>query len=369
MPYNITFDPNPSAEDIQVIGDGIMANAKQQNGLDPLQFFAFFVRDEQSKIVGGCNGSTLHGGLYIDQLWVDASIRHQHYGTRLMQEAEKFGKEKGCTFATVNTMSWEAPEFYKKLGFEVEFVRHGFMHGATFYFLRKALDTSPQNASQFINTATTANPALQTDMVLNAIVEELQTTHHCHTIILYGSRARGDFKPSSDYDVAGITATGDKKWIARFDEKYQVFHDIFIFPENELIAPNETHLQMSDGIVIIDHNDVGKRLIEALKMMEKESLSITVDEIQARKIWYKKMFSRAEVADLEGKYRHIWSIFRMLEDYFAFKKLHYHGPKKAFQYLAKYDPDILNLFERALSNTNDIKSLKQLIEKITEINK
>ena len=369
MAYHITFDPNPSAEDVQVLGDGIMANAKQQQGLDPLQFFAFFVRDDQNKIIGGCNGSTLHGGLYIDQLWVDESIRHQHYGTQLMQAAEQFGKEKGCTFATVNTMSWEAPEFYKKLGFEVEFVRHGFMYGATFYFLRKALDHRPQNSSQFINTAIISNASLQTDMVLNAIVKELQTIYHCHTIILYGSRARGDFKPTSDYDVAGITANGDKKWISRFDEKHQVFHDIFIFPEKELATPNETHLQMSDGIVIIDHNDIGQHLIETLKTIEKEPLSITVDEIQARKTWYQKMLARAEVGDLEGQYRHIWSIFTILEDYFAFKQLRYRGPKKAFQYLAKHDPDILNLFEHALSNTNDIKSLKQLIEKITENNK
>ena len=231
-----------------------MANAKQQQGLDPLQFFAFFVRDKQNKIIGGCNGSTLHGGLYIDQLWVDESIRHQHYGTQLMQAAEQFGKEKGCTFATVNTMSWEAPEFYKKLGFEIEFVRHGFMHGATFYFLRKSLEHRLQNTPPFINTAVSSNPSLKTDLVLNAIVEELQTIYHCHTIILYGSRARGDFNLTSDYDVAGITATGDKKWIARFDEKHQVFHDIFIFPEKELAAPNDAHLQMSDGIVILDHN-------------------------------------------------------------------------------------------------------------------
>ena len=139
MPYNITFDPNPSTEDVQILGDGIMANIKQQRKLDPLQFFAFFIRDEHNKILGGCNGGTLHGGLHIDQLWVDESIRDQHYGTTLILAAEKFGKERGCAFATVNTMSWEAPEFYKKLGFEVEFIRHGFKHDSSFYFLRKAL--------------------------------------------------------------------------------------------------------------------------------------------------------------------------------------------------------------------------------------
>ncbi len=31
------------------------------------------------------------------------------------------------------------------------------------------------------------------------------------------------------------------------------------------------------------------------------------------------MLARAEVQDIEGKYRHIWVIFAILEDYFSFK--------------------------------------------------
>ena len=208
----------------------------------------------------------------------------------------------------------------------------------------------------------------QTDKMLCSIVEELQTIYHCHIIVLYGSRARGDFKSTSDYDVAGFTSIDEKKWIARFDSTHQVFHDIFIFPKKELAAPNDTHLQMSDGVVILDHADIGKHFLETLKSMEAEPLSITDDELQARRVWYQKMLARAEVGDLEGKYRHIWSIFTILEDYFAFKKMRYHGPKKAFQYLNKYDLDVLNLFEGALSDTNNLKLLKQLIEKITENN-
>ncbi|HHT0594103.1 TPA: nucleotidyltransferase family protein [Legionella anisa] len=48
------------------------------------------------------------------------------------------------------------------------------------------------------------------DPILKAIVEELMSLYHCHTIILCGSRARGDFTASSDNDVAGIMKTGEK---------------------------------------------------------------------------------------------------------------------------------------------------------------
>ena len=46
------------------------------------------------------------------------------------------------------------------------------------------------------------------DPVLQQIIDELRATHGCHTFILYGSRARGDFTPSSDYDILGIRPSG-----------------------------------------------------------------------------------------------------------------------------------------------------------------
>ena len=204
----------------------------------------------------------------------------------------------------------------------------------------------------------------QDDKVLQSIVNELQLTHHCHTIILYGSRARGDFSKTSDYDVAGVTTSGDNKWIARFDEENQVFHDIFVFPKAELTTPLASHLQMTDGIVLCDHQDFGKKLLQTLRHMATLPESISTDEIASRKVWYRKMLARAEIRDIEGKYRHIWVIFTILEDYFSFKQQRYQGPKKAFQYLAKHDPKILALFDSALSNTQNVTDLKLLIEAI-----
>ena len=147
MAYTITFEKNPKASDVQVLGDGIIEFAKQETQHTPMAFFAYFIRDDDTQSRGGCNGSTLYGCLYIDQLWVETSLRGQDYGTRLVNAALAFGSEKHCTFATVNTMSWEALGFYQKLGFEVEFQRTGFEHNAVFYFLRKSLTpvSYPQN--------------------------------------------------------------------------------------------------------------------------------------------------------------------------------------------------------------------------------
>ncbi len=203
------------------------------------------------------------------------------------------------------------------------------------------------------------------DAVLCTIVNELIDTYRCHTIIIYGSRARGDFTLTSDYDVAGASdSISEKQWIARFDEKHQVFHDIFIFPETELITPNETHLQMSDGVVLLESNQFGQQLLKKLQILIQQPPSITDNEIAGRKMWYKKMLSRAEISDIEGKYRQLWTIYTILEDYFVFHRQRYLGPKKAFQYLEKHDPTVFILFENALADANDIVRLKVLIQTI-----
>jgi GNAT superfamily N-acetyltransferase len=57
-----------------------------------------------------------YGSLYIDQLWVSDSIRHQGIGTQLIEAAFQYGKNKDCTFATVNTRIGKRLVFIKKQG-------------------------------------------------------------------------------------------------------------------------------------------------------------------------------------------------------------------------------------------------------------
>lgn len=206
--------------------------------------------------------------------------------------------------------------------------------------------------------------SIENDVVLRVIVEELEEKYDCHTVILYGSRARGDYTLASDYDVAGISQSGEKQRIARFDDLHNVYHDIFIYPENDFSPLQEEHLNMVDGKVIVQANNFGSNLLNQLKHFLNEPAFISENEIQTRKVWYKKMASRAEVGDLEGKYRHIWAIFAILEDYFVFAGIRYQGPKKAFQYLEQHDLKTLALFHEALTNTQDIDALNKLIANI-----
>ncbi len=119
--------------------EGINDEAVRTKGMDPIFSFGICIEDEKQNLLGGVKGVTYYGCLYVDMLWIEKNLRHLGWGTKLMREAEKIGKEKECTFATVNTMDWEALSFYQKLGYAIEFTRDGYKKGSKLYMLRKQL--------------------------------------------------------------------------------------------------------------------------------------------------------------------------------------------------------------------------------------
>jgi hypothetical protein len=56
-----------------------------------------------------------------------------------MKKALQYGRDKDCPFAFVETMSFQALDFYQKMGFQLELTRTGYAHGTSFHYLRKDL--------------------------------------------------------------------------------------------------------------------------------------------------------------------------------------------------------------------------------------
>lgn len=101
--------------------------------------FAIFVRSKEGWIIAGCNGSIIFGSIYTDQLWVDPNLRKRGVGKILMEAIHEYGKKHFCTIATVTTMSFQAPSFYQKLGYKIDFSREGYNKGASCIFMSKKL--------------------------------------------------------------------------------------------------------------------------------------------------------------------------------------------------------------------------------------
>lgn len=133
------FTQNPAPADIKYLTQGLADYADEMRQQKPQEDFAFFLRDEQDKIIAGCNGIIYYGCMYVDQLWVDAAHRGQNHGSKLLREAEDYAKRKGCFCVTLDTMDWEALGFYKKQGYDLEFERRDYVGGAMLFFLIRKL--------------------------------------------------------------------------------------------------------------------------------------------------------------------------------------------------------------------------------------
>jgi len=77
--------------------------------------------------------------LHIKYLFVKENMRGQGLGRQLLQHALEFGKKRQCAFAFVETMNFQALEFYKKMGFILNFSRTGYAKNTSFNYLQMPL--------------------------------------------------------------------------------------------------------------------------------------------------------------------------------------------------------------------------------------
>jgi ribosomal protein S18 acetylase RimI-like enzyme len=76
-------------------------------------------RNESGQIVGGLIAETQFSWLKIEILSVADNSRRQGTGTMLMNAAETEARARGSRYAFLDTMSYQAPGFYEKLGYTV----------------------------------------------------------------------------------------------------------------------------------------------------------------------------------------------------------------------------------------------------------
>lgn len=149
MKYEITFEENPADEEIQILGEGIEQYTESKFGSRGNKPLTFFLRDDVGSIVGGVHGNYGEWGwLYISTLWVSERVRGSGYGTLLMQHIEGAAIKDGCTNAYLDTFSFQAPEFYQKLGYTIFAELEDFPAGHSRCFLRKRLIQTDKQSTQ-----------------------------------------------------------------------------------------------------------------------------------------------------------------------------------------------------------------------------
>lgn len=96
-----------------------------------------FVRDAAGRVIGGAIGRRWGALCELQQLWVDTAMRGQGLGAGLVRTFERHAADKGCTSFYLETLSFQAPDFYKRLGYRVAYARSGYPHGIVKYHMVK----------------------------------------------------------------------------------------------------------------------------------------------------------------------------------------------------------------------------------------
>lgn len=110
---------NPSQKEIDFLNASLARFNDEKAGPDNHELLNIVEYDDDKNVIAGLLGGTYWGWMHIDILWVDELHRGQGLGSKLLLAAEEEARRRDCHSVHVDTMSWQAPEFYKKHGYKI----------------------------------------------------------------------------------------------------------------------------------------------------------------------------------------------------------------------------------------------------------
>jgi GNAT superfamily N-acetyltransferase len=128
----------PSPDDIRRLVDHLVAFNRERVGASDHRPLAVFIHDA-GELVGGACGYTHWKWLFVSHLWLAEPLRGNGWGRRLMREIEALAARRGCRAAHLDTFSFQALEFYEKLGYRRFGTLPDYPLGESRYFLWKKL--------------------------------------------------------------------------------------------------------------------------------------------------------------------------------------------------------------------------------------
>ena len=133
--FNLGADPQAR----EVVQLGLKAFNVGQIGDYAYQDFELYARDAAGEVVGGLFGHSGMGWLYVDYLWLAERLRGAGLGARLMAQVEEEARRRGCVGVFLYTYSFQAPDFYHKLGYQLLGVLDDCPPGHQRLYLKKPL--------------------------------------------------------------------------------------------------------------------------------------------------------------------------------------------------------------------------------------
>jgi GNAT superfamily N-acetyltransferase len=120
-----------------VIGGLVRFNTEKM-GKQKYRRFALSLRDKKT-IVGGIVGEVWMTVLFIQLFWIEERFRGKGHGTALIEGIEQEARRFGAVRSYVDTMSVQAPDFYRACSYEAFGAIDGYPGGVTRHWFTKAL--------------------------------------------------------------------------------------------------------------------------------------------------------------------------------------------------------------------------------------
>ncbi|MFK7995769.1 MAG: GNAT family N-acetyltransferase [Granulosicoccus sp.] len=135
----IRISTEPTPEELRKLDERLEEYNAQRTGIVDSRAIGFTVYDTEV-LIGGLNGVTSFGWLYIETLWLDEAHRHSGIGSQLLLAAEKEALSRGCQQSCLSSFSFQAKPFYEQHGYEVFGQLDDYPAGENLYFMRKNLN-------------------------------------------------------------------------------------------------------------------------------------------------------------------------------------------------------------------------------------
>jgi GNAT superfamily N-acetyltransferase len=114
---SVTDAPTPEAG--TAIYTGLLGYNDSKIGPRDGRALAVLVSDPVTgEVVGGLTGHTWCGVMVIDYVFLPVQLRGRGIGALMLQQAEDEARRRGCCAAVLCTMTFQAPGFYARQGWQ-----------------------------------------------------------------------------------------------------------------------------------------------------------------------------------------------------------------------------------------------------------
>ncbi|MER5751048.1 GNAT family N-acetyltransferase [Streptomyces sp. NPDC002088] len=131
----------------QRLDDELTAFNAEATGAGAPQPMTVGVTDTAGELVGGLTAWIWGSCCAVSMLWVRADQRHAGWGSRLMKAAEDEAVRRGCGEMIVSSFTFQAPDFYRGLGFRETGRTEGIPGGHQDVHLHKVIGSSAAGAA------------------------------------------------------------------------------------------------------------------------------------------------------------------------------------------------------------------------------